>query len=167
MTATLRMTPATARDLMTRGVEAVDPAMSLPELASFFEDREIHGALVRGSDSRPAGVVSVADIASVEALGGKTPTTANDRAGFYSQSWEATFDEYDLETIHIEESSLTVADIMTRDVVSVSADTPAAEIARTMLDQHIHRVLVRDGDDIVGIVTTSALLELLAESGQS
>jgi CBS domain-containing protein len=167
MSATLKTIRSTARDLMTRGVETVDPGMSLAELASFFENREIHGALVRGSDSRPAGVVSVADIASVEALGGSTPTTAADRAGFYSQSWEATFDEYDLETIRIEESPLTVADVMTRQVVSVPADTPVAEIARSMLEQHIHRVLVHDGDEVVGIVTTSDLLALLAESREA
>lgn len=164
MNVILKTTLGTARDLMTEGVAAVEPEMSLTELANFLEDRGIHGVLVRGPDSRPAGVVSVADIAAAEARGGATPLTAAHRAAFYSQSWEASFDEYDLETIHIEDSELTVADIMTREVVSVAADTPVAEVARTMLDQHIHRVLVSDGDDIVGIVTTSDLLAVLADA---
>lgn len=162
MSAALKTSATTARDLMTRGVAEVDPEMSLTELASFLEDHGIRGALVRGSDGRPAGVVSVADIASVQARGGPPPLTAAQHTGFYSQSWEASFDEFDLETIHLEERALTVGDIMTREVVSVPADAGVAEIARTMLDQHIHRVLVRDGDDLVGVVSTGDLIALLA-----
>lgn len=162
MTATTIPTLITARDLMSREVASVDPGMSLTELATFLEDRGISGALVRERDGRPVGVVSVSDVSSAETLAGKTPDTAASRTGFYAQSWEAEFDESDLEPMRIEESALTVGDLMTPEVVAVAADAPAAEIARTMLDQHIHRVFVREGEAIVGLVSTTDLLGLLA-----
>ena len=155
-------TRTTARDLMSRQVAAADPEMTLAELATFLEDRGISGALVRERDGRPVGVVSVTDIASAETLAGRTPETAASRAGFYAQTWEAEFDDVDIEPIRIEDSELTVGDVMTPEVVAVDADAPVAEIARTMLDQHIHRVFVREGEAIVGLVSTTDLLGLLA-----
>lgn len=84
----------------------------------------------------------------------------------YAQTWEAEFDDSDIEPIRIEESELTVGDVMTPEVVAVAADAPVAEIARTMLDQHIHRVFVREGDAVVGLVSTTDLLGLLAGPDQ-
>jgi len=159
---TTTTTRITASDLMSREVAAVEPDMSLTELATFLEDRGISGALVRERDGRPVGVVSVSDISSAEALAGGTPATAASRAAFYAQSWEAEFDDADLEPIRIEDSELTVADIMTPEVVSVDADAPVSEIASTMLEQHIHRVFVREGEAIVGLVSTTDLLAVLA-----
>ena len=156
------LTRITARDLMSREVAAVEPDMSLTELATFLENRGISGALVRERDGRPVGVVSVSDISSAEALGGGTPQTAASRAAFYAQSWEAEFDDTDLEPIRIEETALTVGDIMTPEVVSVPADAAVPEIAGAMLEQHIHRVFVREGEAIVGLVSTTDLLGLLA-----
>jgi CBS domain-containing protein len=166
MTATTIPTRITARDLMSREVAAVDPEMSLTELATFLEDRGISGALVRERDGRPVGVVSVSDVSSAGTLAGRTPDTAASRAGVYAQTWEAKFDDSDIEPIRIEESELTVGDVMTPEVVAVAADAPVAEIARTMLDQHIHRVFVREGDAVVGLVSTTDLLGLLAGPDQ-
>lgn len=162
MTTVTTPTRITARDLMSREVASVDPAMSLAELATFLEDRGISGALVRDRSGRAVGVVSVSDVASAETLAGRTPDTAAQRAAFYSQSWEADFDDYDLRRMRIEESDLTVGDLMTPEVVSVPADATVAEIARTMLGQHIHRVFVSEGAEIVGLVSTTDLLGVLA-----
>lgn len=163
MTAPTTLTRITARELMSREVATVEPEMSLSELATFLEDRGISGALVREQDGRPVGVVSVSDISSAETLAGRTPETAARRAGFYAQSWEAEFDDYDLEEIRIEDSELTVGDVMTPEVVSVPVEASVPEIVGTMLDQHIHRVFVREGEAIVGLVSTTDLLGLLAE----
>lgn len=162
MTTLTAPTRITARDLMSREVAAVEPAMSLAELATFLEDRGISGALVRDRSGQPVGVVSVSDVASAETLAGRTPETAAHRAAFYSQSWEADFDDYDLRRIRIEESELTVGDLMTPEVVTVPADATVAEVARTMLGQHIHRVFVGEGAEIVGLVSTTDLLGVLA-----
>lgn len=162
MTTTTTPTRITARDLMSRDLAAVEPDMSLAELATFLEDRGISGALVRDRSGQPVGVVSVSDIASAETLAGRTPDTSAQRAAFYSQTWEADFDEYDLRRMRIEESELTVGDLMTPEVVTVPAEATVPEVARTMLGQHIHRVFVSEGAEIVGLVSTTDLLGVLA-----
>jgi len=49
-------------------------------------------------------------------------------------------------------------DIMTRDVVTATPDTPVAELIRLMLARHIGAVPIVDGDRLVGIVTESDLI---------
>ena len=60
-------------------------------------------------------------------------------------------------------SGWTVADIMTPEVYSVAEDAQVSEIASTLLDNHLHRLLViRDGTS-AGIISTSDLLGLLID----
>lgn len=49
---------------------------------------------------------------------------------------------------------MTVADVMTRELVTVTPETSVAEVAKTMHDQHIHRVLVVKGRELVGVITS-------------
>jgi len=59
----------------------------------------------------------------------------------------------------------TVGQFMTRDVVSVKRSTPVCEIARMMIDAHIHRVVVMENDEYpVGIVTSTDILGAVAAS---
>ncbi len=166
MNATTTLPRTTARDLMSREVVSVDSDMSMSELATFLEDGGISGVLVCDHGGQPVGVVSVSDIASASTLNGRSPDTAVSRAAFYSQSWEAEFDDYDIEPMRIEESELAVGDVMTPEVVAVPADAPVSEIARVMLEQHIHRVFVRQNGEITGLVSTTDLLSLLAGRGE-
>jgi CBS domain-containing protein len=57
-----------------------------------------------------------------------------------------------------------VRDIMTASVYTIPADAPIAEIARTMVDGHVHRLLVAEGDKLVGIVSTLDLLRAIASA---
>lgn len=58
----------------------------------------------------------------------------------------------------------TVEDVMSRDLVTVSSWTPLPEAARLMLDHHIHRVLVVDDDDLVGVMSAFDFVRLVAEA---
>ena len=52
---------------------------------------------------------------------------------------------------------------MTADVVTVGPQTPLPELARTMIDAHIHRVIVVDGQRRpIGIVSSTDILAALA-----
>lgn len=51
-----------------------------------------------------------------------------------------------------------VRELMTRDPVVLSADTPVGEAARRMRDHDIGNVLVVEGDRLVGIVTDRDLV---------
>jgi CBS domain-containing protein len=61
----------------------------------------------------------------------------------------------------IDTDRLTAADIMTREIVAVSPELPIAEVAETMREQHIHRVLVIEDRDLLGVLTTFDLLRAL------
>ena len=47
----------------------------------------------------------------------------------------------------------TISDVMTPDPITVSADTPIAEVARQMRDNDVGAILVTDGGSVSGIVT--------------
>ncbi len=57
----------------------------------------------------------------------------------------------------------TVADVMTRKVLSRSSGTTLKQAARYMLDAGIHRVLVIDDGELQGIVTTTDIVRAVAD----
>jgi len=56
-----------------------------------------------------------------------------------------------------------VGDIMTADVRTVSPADTFAEIAKVLADNRISSVVVRDGEDVVGIVTERDVVRAVAE----
>jgi CBS domain-containing protein len=62
----------------------------------------------------------------------------------------------------ISKSGATVADIMTRGVVSISADTELEEVTHLLTNKRIRRVPVLDGNRLVGIVSRSDLVRQIA-----
>lgn len=66
--------------------------------------------------------------------------------------------EYDL----ISKQGQTVADIMSRGLFSVSPETETDEVAHVLTNRRIRRVVVLDGDQLVGIVSRSDLIKQIA-----
>ena len=66
--------------------------------------------------------------------------------------------EYDL----IAKSGATVADIMSRGVISVSPETDAEAVAHLLADRRVRRVPVLDSGRLVGIVSRSDLVQQIA-----
>ncbi len=60
------------------------------------------------------------------------------------------------------EPRLTVRQIMTPVADTVSEETPVAEIARIMVANHYHRVIVTRREKPVGVVSSMDLLKLIA-----
>ncbi len=58
-------------------------------------------------------------------------------------------------------ASVTVADVMTRGVVTVRPGTPIRDAARLMLERKIGALPVVDGDRVVGILTETDVLKVL------
>ena len=56
---------------------------------------------------------------------------------------------------------------MTPVIHQVPVAASAAEAARLMIDQHIHRLVVTQGKEPVGIITSMDLLKVVAEQGRS
>ena len=66
--------------------------------------------------------------------------------------------EYDF----ISKQGATVADIMSRGVISVTEDTDVEEVAHLLANRRIRRVPVLRGDRLVGIVSRSDLIKQIA-----
>jgi CBS domain-containing protein len=66
--------------------------------------------------------------------------------------------EYDL----LAKRGTTVADIMTRGVISVSPETSTEDVAHLLADRRVRRVPVLDSGRLVGIVSRSDLVQQMA-----
>ena len=86
-----------------------------------------------------------------------------ERPGFFASEWDGRMSRDEIDDIPLDATELTVADLMTPDVYTVSEETPVSELASTMISNHIHRLLVTREDRVVGIISTSDLLGLLVE----
>jgi CBS domain-containing protein len=170
------------RDLMQRDVLAVAPDLTLRELVELFAEQEVSGAPVI-SGGKVVGVVSTTDIYDLrEDVAGLAPRgrgspddgevvgrRSGEPLGLFADEWEpsdvdaqawlrATRDQ-DWDIL----DAYTVAEIMTRDVVSQPSNTTVKKAARYMLEAGIHRVLVIDGGVLQGIVTTTDIVRAVAQ----
>lgn len=155
------MRPITAGDVMNPNVLTVQEDMTVEELANFLIENEISGAPVEDPAGRLVGVVSVTDLALSVAKG---TDLASDQSNpdFFVREWGETLSRDDIEELRFGgENAPRVRDIMTPAVYSVDQETPIPELAETLINSHIHRLLVTSGEKVVGIVTTSDLLGLL------
>ena len=162
------MRPITAADVMNPNVLMVQEDMTVEELASFLVESEISGAPVVDPAGRLVGVVSVTDLARSVAQGSSAADIVADRPhpDFFVSEWGGTLSRDKIEELRFgerfdEETGMRVRDIMTPAIYSVDAETPIPEVAETLINSHIHRLLVTSGERVVGIVTTSDLLGLL------
>lgn len=152
------MRPITAGDVMNPNVLMVPEDMTVEELASFLVEHEISGAPVVDPAGRLVGVVSVTDLALSVARG----TDDRSSPDFFVREWGGSLSLDEIEEMRFgEETEIRVRDIMTPSVYSVDEQTPIPEVAETLVNSHIHRLLVTRGERVVGIVTTSDLLGLL------
>jgi CBS domain-containing protein len=152
-----------ARDVMAKDVFSVSPERTLLELEQDLARQRITGAPVI-DHGRVVGIVSRADI---DARVFREQSRSAATALFYQQT--------ELEDGPAEESSdptasaleslrrLRVRDVMTRNLLSVGPDDPVPSVARVMRDRRIHRVLVLEGERLVGIVSSFDVVRAVAD----
>jgi len=151
-----------AREIMNPNVITVRENMTVSELAAVLTDNEISGVPVEDDSGTLVGVVSLTDIVRSASEGGAKPLSRSER-GFFEAGWDEEFEYNELEQLHLQDPGLRVADIMTRNAYTIEEKAPVPEVARSMLKGHLHRMLVTRGGKVVGIISTSDLLELLLE----
>lgn len=149
-----------AKDIMNPEVIKVREEMPVKELASLFTSQAISGAPVENSDGDLVGVVSVTDIVGATSMGGREIVSTNE-PNFYVRGWEEEVSLDELGELHLEEEGLLVKDIMTPSVFAVEHDAPIHHVAESMMESHLHRLLVVENDKVVGIISTSDMLQLL------
>ncbi len=156
MTANLKsLLSLTAADLMTHSVELLSMEMSLAGAARLLSKAHITGAPVVDHDGCCVGVLSATDFVHW-AEGGKPRPESGPCA---CSAWQILPDAAT--------ANDTVAAHMTRDPVTARPGTGVRELARMMLDAHIHRVVVVGADRRpIGIVSSTDILAAIARTGR-
>lgn len=181
----------TLRDLMSTEVHTLHPTDSLRDAADLLTAEHITGVPVAEGHS-VIGVLSATDVLHLVV---STPGAPSRREGgaewgsfqetafpdldeedqaasvYFTDLWEDAgadvlerFQQTDRPEWDVLEEH-TVSEAMSRGLFALPPDTPADEAARYMLKHEIHRVLVLEDDELVGVVTTTDLVRAVAEHG--
>lgn len=151
---------------MQTEVVSIPADRPLAELEELLLEHRIHGAPVVEGE-RVVGIVSRSDV--VRQLKLEEERAASSTC--YFESYES-FDVYGargedptrvLEAAASRVAKLRVRDVMIDDLISVAPDASLQEVARTMVERRVHRVLVTEEGKLRGIVTSLDLVRLLAE----
>jgi CBS domain-containing protein len=149
--ATTRSRPRTIEAIMTRDPVRVGGGTSAAELAAILDDNEISGVPVVDPQDRLIGVVSKTDLLH-RCLEGPYGSRPGSLLSSIAEGSER-FGGGELGT---------VSDFMNPDPVTALAEEPIHAIARKMMDERAHRVIVVDAQrHVVGIVTSLDMLKLV------
>jgi CBS domain-containing protein len=146
-----------AMDVMTPNVITVDPDTSVQALARLLCERGISGVPVVDSDKRLVGIVSEGDLLH-------RAETGTERRIERRRSWwlDTIASDEDLAREYVKSHGRKVKDVMTTDVISVTATMELADVAMLLETKRIKRVpVVREGR-IVGIISRANLVRALA-----
>jgi CBS-domain-containing membrane protein len=146
-----------ARDIMTREVVSVSPETSIDELSKLLENRRIGGVPVVGTDGRLVGIVTQNDL--VERARDLELPPAINILDFH------IYLQIPSHMIHRVEKMLgtTVGEIMSRDPVTVSPETPLARLAALMAKEKVHTLPVLEQGKIVGIIGKIDIIRALGK----
>jgi CBS domain-containing protein len=155
----------TARDVMTDWVVSVGPDASLREVLRLFVTENIHGAPVVDDEGQLAGVITTSDLLRAQEDERDTALATidylRDVLEFTSPDWSGDVTDFQ-DRLGVR----TVADVMTKCVVSVQSDAPIADVARCLRENHIHRVWVKDEGRLCGVVSTLDLMAVIEQGSK-
>ena len=92
-----------------------------------------HGFAVVGPPNRPEGIVTEWDVLAKVVAEGRDPT------------------------------KVTLGDIMSRELVSVDADVGLSTVSQVMTEKGVRRLLVKEGGEVVGVITSKTMLARMNE----
>jgi CBS domain-containing protein len=141
-----------ARDVMTSPVITVQPFVSVKDVAKVMLQKHISAVPVVDEAGKLVGIVSEGDLM-------RRPETGTERQ---PRRWLLLFSEQQLAIDYVKAHATKVADIMTREVVTASPDTPLNEIATLLERNSIKRVPIVQNGQLVGIVSRANLIQALA-----
>ena len=150
-----------ARDIMTRDVLLARADWSVHRLAEFLAENSISGAPVISEDGKLIGVVSSTDIV-IHDTSPLKEIPSDEPHEYYLQASKRRHASEEFTSSHIAgEPLVTVRDIMTPTIYKVSENTLVPEVADTMIRNRIHRVFVTRDEQLVGIIATPEMLQLV------
>ena len=157
------------RDVMQTQVVTVTPDMPVRQLVQVLAKSRISGAPVVSGEGEIRGVVSATDVMALAAFGADAhmPDAWQDDEGANDEEsplyFRAPDAPLDLEGKAGEGiSEYLVEDIMTPAAFSVDPGDTIPELARFLLRGRIHRALVVEHGNLIGIATTFDILQAVA-----
>lgn len=172
----------TVHDMMRRDVVTVPDTMSVAALATLLSDLEISGAPVLDASDKVVGVVSQTDVVRAvaercgsETVGAASPVSNLELESANGEGEVSSFFHRTNGELHralgalalLPDSplaSMKTADIMMPARFTVRATTSLGSLARYLITAKVHRALVMEDDELLGIVTTFDVLHAIAAS---
>jgi CBS domain-containing protein len=142
-----------AHQIMTRSVVTVMPDATILEAANTMLRWHVSGLPVVDITGKLVGVVSEGDFIRRSEIG--TQRKRGRWLSFLLGAGEAATD-------YIQEHGRKVADVMTRDPITVAENAPLEEIVNAMDSNGVKRLPVMRGEKLVGIVSRANLLQAVA-----
>jgi CBS domain-containing protein len=130
-------------------------AMSLRAAAHLLSEMQVSGAPVVDETGECIGVLSATDFMHSVGYGERCLR----RPSFDSCCFHSAWQVGDEDKLPMDE----VGSYMTTDLVTASPGTPIAELAREMIEAHIHRIIVVDARHRpIGVVSSTDILAAVA-----
>jgi CBS domain-containing protein len=144
-----------ASDVMTRSVVTVKDDASISEAIRLMLDERVSGLPVLDHSGKVIGILTEGDLL-------RRSETGTER---HRPRWlEFLMGPGRIAGDYVRTHGRKVAEIMTRDLVSVTEDTPLDAVVQLMEHRRIKRVLVLEGNLLLGIVSRADLLRASAQS---
>lgn len=155
----------TAADVMRRDLIVVYDRDSLQQAMELMTANHVTGLPVVNNHGVCVGIITASDILNYEQehsdLSSETNAHMTQLFNPDTQQWESVrVSSFALEQF----GEVRVQEVMTADLISVRPDARLREVARTLRDAKIHRVLVLNEEQrLLGIITSSDFVRLFAE----
>ncbi len=130
------------KDRMSRPVITITPQASLDDAAKLMATEKVSRLPVVDKRGKMVGIISEKQILS------------------YSPSKATLLDAYEIQGVM---NRIPVEKVMTRDVITISADTPIEEAARIMADHEISGIPVLSEGGLVGMICETDLFKAFLE----
>ena len=153
-----------AKDLMTEKVVCVHPETPIHTLIKILIKNHINGAPVVDKDGKLVGVVSKTDIVEYEEKTSKKQSQSSKKS-FYSDTNGKLKKAFDKIAKAKRLGKAVVQDIMTSRVITAQADDTIDRLAKIMHDKNIHRIIIQDKGQVVGVVSTLDILNAVSTMG--
>ncbi len=127
---------------MTRNPVTIEETASIDDGLHLMRERKVRRLPVLDASGKMVGIVSDKDLLHAA----PSPATS-----------------LSVHELHYLLAKLTIKQVMSSPVISVSSDTPLEEAARVMADNKIGGLPVLDGEQLVGIITETDVFKILAE----
>lgn len=145
-----------AKDIMKSGVVSIQVDGTVEQAAKLMLDSHISALPVLDRDARLVGLISEGDLMR----------RMYDGAAARRSWWLEVFSGANDASDYVKARSHRVADVMTRNLVTVNEETTVGEIARTLETRRIKRVPVLREGKVVGIISRADLVRAMAQSAE-